>query len=102
MLVKPPRISTIAFNATIVAQTGSLITSVVAQVKKRITEFVNSLGPGETLYMSRVTADVIENVPDLLAINFYADTNGLGTVSDTASPSTRTVLRTSSGNITIA
>ena len=93
VVVSAPEAVRYPFVAQLTFETGALIPTVVETVKTRIVNFCSKLGPGETLYLSRLISDLIENITGLKAVKFIPNAAGDAVTGDAFPGSPRKVIR---------
>jgi hypothetical protein len=84
VVLTPPTINELKFLIQATFDTTSDAVSVAENVQSRVVDFCQKLGPGETLFISQLIADLIDNILGLKAVNFKDDGTGY-TIQDTTS-----------------
>lgn len=99
--VLPPLIYEIGYDVHIVPAQGTALADVALEVEGDIIAFHETLGPGQTLFVSALIAKIMAN-PNVMSVRLFEPaSNPIVSKADVSAPSARHVLRTSPGLVNV-
>tara|TARA_A100001388_G_C28761080_1_gene497833 strand:- start:392 stop:1900 length:1509 start_codon:yes stop_codon:yes gene_type:complete len=99
--VLPPQVEVISFDIMIIPKSGVSFVDTADAVREACVEFVLTLRPGDTLYVSQLTDRVMNN-PDLIDVKFFVkDSNGQTRYPDKNPGGKQKVLRPDPDDISV-
>lgn len=98
--VVAPQTTFVSFYVNVVPTYGRDLASVTSDVKNAIIQYMATLGPGETLFISRLIDRIMDN-SDVLTVRFFSGDDVATAAADRSPATPRHVLRTTDAFISV-